>query len=181
MKVDERLLRDVRRTVTAGGGVLVYSPPGEGKTTLLRSLSLYLSRGDEALRVCVVDSRDELFSGAEDVSFSLDVMSGYPKAEGIRIATAFMNPQLIVCDEIGDEAEARSIAEAQNCGVPLLASTHGASIAGVLRRGGMRTLFDSDVFELYVGIRMGAHGMDYSIKTGEEIRCENARSCAAFL
>lgn len=169
VSVAPELLAAVRDTVKNGAGVLVYSPPGEGKTTLLRSLSYLLSHGDDAMRVCAVDSRDELASYIEDTGGSLEIMSGYPKAEGIRIATAFMNPQLIVCDEIGDADEARSVAEAQNCGVPLLASTHGSSIEGILRRAGMRSLCEAEVFGLYVGIKMRSDGMEYSLRTRGDI------------
>lgn len=144
----------VRQTIydyaRKGEGTLIYSPPAQGKTTLLRSLTYSLSK---TMRVALIDTRQEFSECFENEELSLDVLSGYPKAEGIRIATAFMSPELIICDEIGAE-EAEAIAESQNCGVPLLASTHGSACEDILRRSGMRMLHDCGAFGLYLGIRI---------------------------
>ena len=91
----------------------------------------------------------------------MDVLSGYPRALGIEIAARSMNAQLIVCDEIGDVSEAQAIVAAQNCGVPLLATAHGSSVEGLLRRTGIRILHDARVFGAYVGIRREAGERDY--------------------
>ncbi|MBE6577520.1 MAG: hypothetical protein E7653_05225 [Ruminococcaceae bacterium] len=152
-----RLLRDS----SLDGGVLVYSPPGEGKTTLLRAVTAALASGDGAFRVSVVDGRGELGAFLGGSELCTDVLSGYPKAEGIEIAARSMNAQLIVCDEIGDEAEVRAIIAAQNCGVPLLASAHASSIEGLLRRTGIAALHRAAVFGAYVGIKRRGAERDY--------------------
>lgn len=174
--LDEVFLDQVRATLKKGEGVLVYSPPAQGKTTLLRSLAVSLAGGNAPMRVAVVDTRGELGSYEADDALSLDVLSGYPQAEGIRIATAFMSPQVIICDEIGDKSEAEAIAEAQNCGVPLVASAHGADVGGVLRRNGMKRLHDVGAFGLYAGIMIGEGGcFRYDLQSREEIVCEDSR------
>jgi stage III sporulation protein AA len=134
------------------GGILVYSPPGEGKTTLLRSVISQMSSGSGALRVVVVDTRGELGPFLDGAHMSVDVLSGYPKARGIEIAARSMNAELIVCDEIGDEAEVRAIIGAQNCGAPLLATAHASGVEGLLRRSGIAALHKACVFSTYVGI-----------------------------
>lgn len=143
------------------GGVLIYSPAGEGKTTLLRSLISRLSSGDSPLRVCVVDTRGELSGVSVEGYECADMLIGYPKSQGIEIATRTMNAQLIACDEIGGEAEARSILEAQNCGIPLLATVHGRTLADIFGRSGIRALHSGGVFEHYVGITRGENGGEY--------------------
>ena len=159
----------IRECVRRGEGVLVYSPPAEGKTTMLRSLCAMLSGGEAPMRVALVDSRDELGFLPESRRLSVDVLTGYPKAEGIYIATAFMNPEVIICDEIGSPEEARAIASAQNCGVPLIASAHGEDILSVLRRPSMRALHDAYAFGLYVGIRIARDtGFSYVFHSREE-------------
>ena len=166
MEADRLICGRIRAAAVKGEGTLVYSPPAQGKTTLLRSLAYSLSRD---MRVALVDTREEFGGYFEGDGLFLDVLSGYPKAEGIRIATAFMSPELIICDEISPD-EARAIAEAQNCGVPLLASTHGGDIDGLLRREGMRALYDAGVFGLYLGIRISyGRGFEYNLQDRREI------------
>lgn len=153
-----RLLRSLR----GEGGVLIYSAPGVGKTTLLRSLAAELARGECPLRVAVVDSRGELAPFLDDPSLSVDLLSGYPKAEGIAIACRTMNAQLIVCDEIGERAEAEAIVASQNCGVPLVATAHASTLEGLLRRTTVRELHRAHVFSYYVGIVRCARSEEYS-------------------
>ena len=153
---------EVERLVRQGaGGVLIYSPAGEGKTTLLRSLIARLSSGADPLRVCVVDTRGELSSLLSGHCGSADMLIGYPKHRGIEIATRTMNAQLIVCDEIGGTDEARAILEMQNCGIPLLATAHGARLSDMLRREGIGALHAAGVFENYVGITRRRGGEFY--------------------
>ncbi len=149
-----------------GGGVLVYSPPGQGKTTLLRAVSAAMCTGKEALRVCVIDSRGELGCALDGADMSVDVLVGYPRPLGIEIAARSMNAQLIVCDEIGTPEEADAILAAQNCGVPLLASAHASSFEGLLRRTAIARLYEARVFCAYVGIcrREGMRDYEYDVR-----------------
>ncbi len=161
---DIGLLELVRKTLHNGQGVLIFSPPAQGKTTCLRSLAYALASGNEPMRVSVVDTRGELSfmpdmpSAVRKNKLSLDCFVGYPKAEGIRIATLFMNPEVIICDEIGSEEEARAIADAQNCGVPLIASAHGASISTLMLKNGIATLHRACAFGMYISLQIGAGG-----------------------
>ncbi len=165
------LLEKIKKEVKKGGGVLIYSPPAEGKTTLLRSVARFLSSGLSPMRVAIVDTREELCGGVDAASASSDILSAYPQAEGIRIATAFMNPEVIICDEIGSEADALAIANAQNCGVPLIASTHGASLSGIMKRAGIKFLHESGAFGMYIGIRISSkNGFEYNIQSSKEVR-----------
>lgn len=155
----EPLCRLLRR----GEGVLVYSRPGVGKTTLLRSVIRTLSTGDDPLRVSVIDTRGELSYGLP-ADCSVDLLSGYPRGEGIEIAARTMNPQLIVCDEIGSSLdEAQSIKAAHNCGVPLLATSHAASLPSLLARSGVELLHKAGIFDVYVGIERGTHDYRYAV------------------
>ena len=158
----------VVRLLRKGGGALVYSPPGVGKTTLLRSVARRVSSGTSPVRVCVIDTRGELSSGFP-LGNTADILVGYPKGKGIEIATRTMNPQLIICDEIGDDREAEAILSAQNSGVPLLASAHADSIHALLGRRGIRLLHDSGVFSHYVGISRRGGELLYDICERGEI------------
>ena len=151
-----RLLRE-----PGGGGVLIYAPPGVGKTTLLRGVAARMSSGEDPRRVVVIDTRGELGFTLEEQSLCLDLLVGYPRAIGVEIAARTMNAQLIVCDEIGEEAEARAILGVQNCGVPFVATAHADSVSGLLRRTGIHLLHRARVFEHYVGIRRPPCGGEF--------------------
>ncbi len=139
-------------------GLLIYSPPGEGKTTLLSDAAASLSSPPHLRRVALIDSRGELYRRELFEHSIADVYTGYPKAAAIEAATRTMNPQLIVCDEIGTVEEAECILSLQNTGVPLLASAHGRDVASLLRRKGIAMLHRAGVFDCYVGIRRRSGG-----------------------
>ncbi len=142
-------------------GVLVYAPAGVGKTTLLRAVAARMAGGEEPLRVALVDTRGELGAGMDAPSLLLDVLTGYPRGVGVSVAARTLAAQLIVCDEIGDLAEAKEIVAAHIGGVALLASAHAGSVPELLARPGMRLLHEAKCFGAYVGITRTAGGVDF--------------------
>ena len=150
-------------------GVLIFSPPGVGKTTLLRGVASKMASGDNARRVALIDTRGELGFSLDGRSLLIDVMTGYPRAISVEIAARTMSAQLMICDEIGDVEEAEAIISAQNCGVPFVASAHADSLESLMRRSGIRKLHRAHVFGHYVRIvRDGRGGFDYDINDYEE-------------
>ena len=161
-----RALREARGL----SGILIYAPPGVGKTTLLRGVIAQMASGEKPVRVAVIDTRGELGFSLDETSLCVDILTGYPRKIGIEIATRTMNAQLIVCDEIGEESEAQAIIASQNSGVPFLATAHADSLEGLLRRSGIHKLHTAHVFGAYVGIRRRFSGadFDYSFTSWEE-------------
>ncbi|MBR3863357.1 MAG: hypothetical protein IKM42_06885 [Clostridia bacterium] len=143
-------------------GVLLFSPPGVGKTTLLRGVAARLSGGEHPLRVALVDTRGELGATVTDKTLLLDVLSGYPRGRGIGIAVRTLSAEVIVCDEVGDLGEAREIVAAHTGGVPLIATAHAASVRELLSRPGMRLLHESRVFGAYVRVSRAEGDFSYS-------------------
>ncbi len=143
---------DTFRALSGMRGILIYAPPGVGKTTLLRDLAESLAKGKDAIRVAVVDCRGELCACSSSCGM-IDVLEDYPKAQGIEIATRTLSPQAVICDEIGDYDEADSILAVQSSGVPLIASAHGDDLASLLARPAIRLLDRAGVFGAYIGIR----------------------------
>ena len=171
----EEILVGIRANARLGLGTLIFSPPAQGKTTCLRSLCRFLPFGEEAMRVALVDTRDELSALCVGERLSLDRLVGYPKAEGIRIATLFMNPEVIICDEIGGESEAAAILDSQNCGVPLIATAHAPSLSALVRRRGIALLHNARVFGSYLSLRIGENGgfscFAYSWEEADRLAC----------
>ncbi len=135
-----------------GKGILIASPPGVGKTTLLRDLSLKLSssvniKGENTfLRVCVIDERNEIFMDNIFKSSACDFLSSVPKPFGIETASRVLNPQVIICDEIGTEAESTKILSAHSGGIILIASVHADSLEAINARAHIKALIDGGVF-----------------------------------
>ena len=57
-----------------------------------------------------------------------------------------MTPEVLVCDEIGTEADAQAILRIHGCGVPVIASAHGTSWEDLERRPVLRQLLEQGVF-----------------------------------
>ena len=109
------------------GGLLVAGPPGSGKTTFLRTLIRYLC--EKGALVTVADERGELLAGESDgftagADVACDVYTRFPKAQAVCMALRCMNPQYIVCDEIGTASDAAALEAGVASGATFLASVH---------------------------------------------------------
>ena len=131
-------------------GMMIYSPPGVGKTTALRTLVGHIGSGRESRRVAVVDERCE-FSPEDYSDCEVDILRGYKKREGIEIATRTMSPEVLVVDEVGiDEGDA--IAGAVRCGIPIIATSHASSREELYSKAQLAGLLERGAFDLFVGI-----------------------------
>lgn len=132
--------------------VLLYSPPGVGKTTILRDLICRLSSSNQNIRHAVIDTREEITSFLEDMITS-DVYLSYPKGLGIELATKSMTPKMIICDEITSYEEALAIVNSIRCGVSLIATTHASSYEELKSKKILQSLFDCKAFDYALGVK----------------------------
>ena len=133
-----------------GFSALIVGPPGAGKTTLLRDcIRLYSLSG---VPVGVADERGEIAACRDgmpqlDVGPMTDVVTGMEKAAALRLLVRSMAPRVAAVDEIGGEEDAAALREALRCGITVLATIHGRSLADIRRRRGMETLLEPGGFE----------------------------------
>lgn len=146
----------VMEHINASAGTLVVSPPGLGKTTLIRDIARRMSYSGKT--VCIIDERGEIAACKDgipqlDVGPRTDVFTGIGRPEGIIMAVRSCAPDVLVTDEVGDEKDAYAISEALRSGVGVVASAHGTSLDRGGMRGAVMDMIGSGMFG--VGILMG--------------------------
>ena len=145
---------------------LIISPPGGGKTTLLRDMIRCISDGNslcKGMNVGVVDERSEIaacYMGVpqNDVGIRTDILDACPKAEGMLMMLRSMNPKVIAVDEIGGREDIDVISYVINCGCSILATVHGYSVDDIRTKPVLRKLVDEKNFERYI-VLGGRHSM----------------------
>ncbi len=121
---------------------LLVSPPGCGKTTLLRDIVRQVSEGNPygtGRQVGVVDERSEIagsFMGIPQnrVGIRTDVLDGCPKVQGMMLLMRSMAPAVVAVDEIGGYEDMKAILSVLQCGSSVAATIHGNSMEDVSKR-----------------------------------------------
>ena len=134
---------------------LIVSPPGCGKTTLLRDMIYQLSQGFKGYgpyTVGVVDERSEIAACYQGVpqnhlGMRTDVLDGCPKVEGMRMLLRAMSPQVVAVDEIGKGEDCEALQEMLSAGVSIICTVHGKDEQECLRRPHLKELLEEGLFE----------------------------------
>ena len=141
---------------------LIVSPPGRGKTTILRDLIRKLSNGIDEInfkgRTCgVVDERGEIaamYKGVpqNDIGIRTDIIENISKAKGIKILIRTMAPEIIACDEIGSKEDVEAIQEAIISGVKGIFTMHGKTLEDVKSNNQINKLIEENKIEKIIFI-----------------------------
>ncbi len=145
---------------------LIFSAPGNGKTTLLRDCIRQISGGicgHPGLKVGVVDERSELAAchlgvPQNDLGPRTDVLDGCGKPEGMRMLLRTMSPQVIAVDELGAEEDFQAVEQAAYAGCRVIGTLHAGSPEELLENPHLRGWMERRLFQRYVWIRRETDG-----------------------
>lgn len=163
---------------------LILSPPGCGKTTLLRDLIRQVSDGSRdhvtgeafsGVTVGVADERSELgacYQGIPQNDLGMQygcVRQGALKVKGCLCLIRFHGSGCGCCSEDGGKEDIQAVEYVQNCGCVLAATAHGASLEEVRERPGFRELLAEKTFKrlVFLSSRREQRGMVEAIYDGE--------------
>ena len=145
---------------------LILSPPGLGKTTMLRDCIRLLSEGASGLpgqKVGLVDERSEVAAcyfgiPQNDLGCRTDVLDACPKAEGMRLLIRSMSPQILAVDELGSEEDCQAVEEALHCGCRILGTMHLGEIGELRKKAYLSQWMEKGFFERFLFLDIGEGG-----------------------
>lgn len=139
---------------------LIVSPPGVGKTTILRDVVRQVSSGIKdykfkGLNVGLVDERGEiasLYKGIpqNDVGLKTDVIENVSKNIGMKMLIRSMSPQVIVADEIGNYDDVEIINYAICSGCKGIFTAHGSNFDDIYLNPVLKNLVNIHIFETII-------------------------------
>lgn len=145
---------------------LIVSPPGAGKTTILRDVIRQLSDGIENFRgktVGIVDERSEICSmyrgvPQNNIGMRTDVLENIPKSIGMKMLIRSMAPNIICADEIGSMEDIEAIKYIVCSGVKGVFTVHGSNLSELYANPCIKELLNLSVFQRIIFLDVHKRG-----------------------
>ncbi len=150
---------------------LIVSPPGAGKTTILRDAIRQISNGIgnfTGKTIGLLDERSEIsamYRGIpqNDIGIRTDVMENISKSIGMKMLIRSMSPQVICADEIGSIEDIEAIKYIVCSGVKGIFTAHGNNFKELQLNPVLKQLLDLYIFERIVFLDSNKRGNLYEI------------------
>lgn len=146
----DRIIHDIinaDKDFTLIYNTLIISPPGMGKTTLLRDAARQLGN---ICNVTIIDERSEIASVFNsipqfDIGMRTDVIDACTKPLGIEMAIRSLSPNVIVTDEIGNIDDAQALMDCSGAGVSFIATMHAKNLDDLSARSFAKPLLENNI------------------------------------
>ena len=139
---------------------LIVSPPGKGKTTILRDVIRNISNGIPEInfkgKTCgIVDERGEIaaiYQGIpqNDIGIRTDVIENISKSKGMIMLIRTMAPEVIACDEIGSKEDVEAIKQALISGIKGIFTMHGKNLEEIKLNRNINELIENKQIETII-------------------------------
>lgn len=143
LNASETILENLKENI---GNLLIVGPPASGKTTILKDIAKNLTNKS----VAIIDTRGEIaasfYGNPQNDVGNADVFDFFSREDGIIFAIRTMNPEYIICDEIGDESDINAIKMCVGTGVKLIATAHGENIKELKKRKIIEKILKTNAF-----------------------------------
>ncbi|MBE6865973.1 MAG: hypothetical protein E7492_03325 [Ruminococcaceae bacterium] len=123
-------------------GLLIAGSTHTGKTNFIKNICKLLSNKN----IVICDERNELYSPFLDCDFIIN----QPKHIAVMQALRTMNPDYIICDEIGSDNETTALLNSLNSGVAFVCSVHADNMQSLKNKPNINVLLNYDVFDKIV-------------------------------